>query len=88
MNVRLGPSKFDVGQSYVSCYALPVFHFHLGTTYCILRHSGVELSAMDHFGEILAYKYGRRISEGDRYSNKARGNVCKSYSCCATRKID
>lgn len=41
------------GQRYVSEYALPLFHFHLSTAYCILRHLGVPLGALDYLAGVL-----------------------------------
>ena len=50
MKVRLGPFKFESGQAYVADYAMPFFHFHLATAYCIMRHLDVEIGALDYFG--------------------------------------
>jgi hypothetical protein len=44
---RMGDFKFT-GQSYVSEFAIPNFHFHLSTAYCILRSLGVPLGALDY----------------------------------------
>lgn len=41
------------GQSYVSEFAIPNFHFHLSTAYCLLRHQGVALDAMDYLRGVL-----------------------------------
>ena len=51
MDVKNGPFKFETGQAYVSDFALPFFHFHYATAYCILRQIGVEIGAMDYFGK-------------------------------------
>ena len=51
MKTRMGDFKFESGQQYVSDYALPNFHFHLGTAYCILRHLGVPIGALDYLGK-------------------------------------
>ncbi|KAJ7766640.1 hypothetical protein B0H16DRAFT_1522111 [Mycena metata] len=36
------------GVRYVTEYAIPNFHFHLGSAYCILRHQGVPIGAFDY----------------------------------------
>jgi len=43
-------SKFKIedGVKYVNEYAVPNFHFHMSTAYCILRHLGVPIDAMDY----------------------------------------
>jgi hypothetical protein len=40
------------GGDYLDHFALPNFHFHLTTTYDILRHNGVALSKMDLIGSL------------------------------------
>ncbi|KAJ4386141.1 hypothetical protein N0V93_009034 [Gnomoniopsis smithogilvyi] len=47
MESKMGTFRFT-GQRYVSEFAIPNFHFHLSTAYCILRHQGVPLSAFDY----------------------------------------
>ena len=39
-----------LGQAYLLDFVYPNFHFHLTTTYAILRHNGVELGKMDYIG--------------------------------------
>ncbi|KAK7953690.1 hypothetical protein PG996_014582 [Apiospora saccharicola] len=39
---------FVSAQTYLSEFAIPNFHFHLSTGYCILRTQGVPLDAMDY----------------------------------------
>lgn len=39
-----------LGQSYLLDFVVPNFHFHLTTTYAILRHNGVEIGKMDYVG--------------------------------------
>ena len=48
--VTAGMGKFRVesGVKYVSEYALPNFHFHMTTAYCILRQLGVPIGAFDY----------------------------------------
>lgn len=41
------------GQSYVSEFAIPNFHFHLTSAYCILRHRGVEIGAFDYLNDVF-----------------------------------
>ena len=48
MKASAGRNFQFVGYDYVIKYAVPNFHFHLGTAYCILRHMGVPLSAVDY----------------------------------------
>ena len=48
MKTRMGEFKFETGQQYVSDYALPNFHFHLGTAYCILRHLSVPIGVLHY----------------------------------------
>ncbi|MCX7086934.1 MAG: DUF1993 family protein [Methylococcales bacterium] len=39
-----------LGQPYLLDFVLPNFHFHLTTTYAILRHNGVDIGKMDYVG--------------------------------------
>jgi len=39
-----------LGQAYLLDFVFPNFHFHLTTTYAILRHNGVEIGKMDYIG--------------------------------------
>ncbi|MEQ1529359.1 MAG: DUF1993 domain-containing protein [Methylococcales bacterium] len=39
-----------LGQAYLLDFVIPNFHFHLTTTYAILRHNGVELGKKDYVG--------------------------------------
>jgi uncharacterized protein len=50
---KQGDFKFESGQVYLSEYAIPNFHFHLTTAYCILRHLGVPLGAFDYLGGVF-----------------------------------
>lgn len=52
MEKTAGNFRFT-GQRYVSEYALPNFHFHLATAYCILRHLGVPLGALDYLKDVF-----------------------------------
>lgn len=40
------------GGDYLDHYALPNIHFHLTTTYAILRHNGVDLGKRDYLGAL------------------------------------
>jgi hypothetical protein len=40
------------GGDYLDHYALPNLHFHLTTTYAILRHNGVALGKRDYLGAL------------------------------------
>ncbi|KAN0119516.1 hypothetical protein V8E51_001724 [Hyaloscypha variabilis] len=50
---KMGNFRFESGQTYLSEYAIPNFHFHLTTAYCILRHLGVPISAFDYLGGVF-----------------------------------
>jgi len=50
---KMGNFRFNTAQRYVSEYAMPNFHFHLTTAYCILRHMGVEIGAMDYMKDVF-----------------------------------
>ncbi|PMD54763.1 uncharacterized protein K444DRAFT_539537 [Hyaloscypha bicolor E] len=50
---KVGNFRFESGQTYLSEYAIPNFHFHLTTAYCILRHLGVPLGAFDYLGGVF-----------------------------------
>lgn len=47
MDTKMGKFRFT-GQRYVSDYAIPNFHFHMTTAYCILRHLGAPVGALDY----------------------------------------
>jgi uncharacterized protein len=50
---KMGNFRFESGQIYLSEFAIPNFHFHLTTAYCILRHLGVPLGAFDYLGGVF-----------------------------------
>lgn len=52
MESKMGNFRFT-GQRYVSEYAIPNFHFHLTTAYCILRHLGVPIGALDYLKDVF-----------------------------------
>ncbi|MEQ1622377.1 MAG: DUF1993 domain-containing protein [Methylococcales bacterium] len=39
-----------LGQPYLLDFVIPNFHFHLTTTYAILRHNGVDIGKKDYIG--------------------------------------
>jgi hypothetical protein len=41
--------EFD-GQTYLTTWVLPNFHFHVTTAYNLLRHGGVEIGKRDFLG--------------------------------------
>ena len=53
METKMGNFRFESGQTYLSEYAIPNFHFHLTTAYCILRHLGVPIGAFDYLGGVF-----------------------------------
>ncbi|KAB5525668.1 hypothetical protein GE09DRAFT_1293192 [Coniochaeta sp. 2T2.1] len=52
MESKMGDFRFT-GQRYVSEYAIPNFHFHLTSAYCILRHLGVPIGAFDYLRDVF-----------------------------------
>lgn len=44
--------KHVLGADYARQFAVPNFHFHVVTTYAILRHNGVPLGKMDFVSEL------------------------------------
>ncbi|KAF4977024.1 hypothetical protein FZEAL_6386 [Fusarium zealandicum] len=52
METKIGNFRFT-GQRYVSEYAIPNFHFHLSSAYCIMRTQGVPLDAMDYLNDVF-----------------------------------
>ena len=40
-----------LGQAYLLDFVIPNFHFHLTTTYAILRHNGVDIGKKDYTGD-------------------------------------
>lgn len=52
MKSKIGNFRFT-GQRYVAEYAIPNFHFHLSTAYCILRHLGVPIGALDYLKDVF-----------------------------------
>jgi len=53
METKVGNFRFESGQKYLSEFAIPNFHFHMATAYCILRHLGVPIGAMDYLGDVF-----------------------------------
>ena len=52
ITVKFGSRELSfLGQAYLFDFVIPNFHFHLTTTYAILRHYGVELGKKDYTGE-------------------------------------
>ena len=43
-----------LGQAYLLDFVIPNVHFHLTTTYAILRHNGVEIGKRDYIGDYEA----------------------------------
>jgi hypothetical protein len=52
MEIKIGNFRFT-GQRYVSEFAIPNFHFHLTSAYCILRHLGVPIGALDYLKDVF-----------------------------------
>ncbi|KAH6652471.1 hypothetical protein BKA67DRAFT_520733 [Truncatella angustata] len=48
IHIRAGDFRFDNAQTYLTEYAIPYFHFHLTSAYCILRSQGVPLGPLDY----------------------------------------
>jgi hypothetical protein len=50
--LKFGSHELNLsGQAYLLDFVLPNFHFHLTTTYAILRHNGVEIGKKDYTGD-------------------------------------
>ncbi|KAH8841363.1 hypothetical protein MCOR27_000945 [Pyricularia oryzae] len=52
METKVGRFGFTC-QSYISEFAIPNFHFHLSTAYCILRGQKVPLEALDYLKDVF-----------------------------------
>ncbi len=51
VKVKFGSRELSfLGQAYLFDFVIPNFHFHLTTTYAILRHHGVEIGKKDYTG--------------------------------------
>ena len=51
ITVKFGSRELNfLGQAYLFDFVIPNFHFHLSTTYAILRHHGVEIGKKDYTG--------------------------------------
>jgi hypothetical protein len=51
ITLKFGSREINLlGQAYLLDFVFPNFHFHLTTTYDILRHNGVEIGKMDYVG--------------------------------------
>ena len=51
ITLKFGSHELNfLGQAYLLNFVLPNFHFHLTTTYAILRHNGVEIGKKDYTG--------------------------------------
>lgn len=51
LETRAGTLKFS-GLTYLTHFVLPNLYFHVGMTYALLRHNGVELGKKDYLGAI------------------------------------
>jgi len=52
ITLKFGSKELSfLGQAYLLDFVLPNFHFHLTTTYAILRHNGVEIGKKDYTGD-------------------------------------
>ncbi len=52
ITVKFGSRELNfLGQAYLFDFVIPNFHFHLSTTYAILRHHGVEIGKKDYTGK-------------------------------------
>ena len=52
METKVGNFRFT-HKSFVSEYAIPNFHFHLGTAYCLLRVQGVLFGSFDYLKDVF-----------------------------------
>lgn len=53
MPSKIGDFRFESGQTYLSEFVIPNFHFHMTTAYGILRNFGVPLGAMDYLNGVF-----------------------------------
>ncbi|KAH8681852.1 hypothetical protein BX600DRAFT_447400 [Xylariales sp. PMI_506] len=53
METKMGNFQFASGQAYLSEFAIPNFHFHLTSAYCILRTQGVPIGAFDYLKDVF-----------------------------------
>lgn len=44
--------KYLTGLEYLTQHAIPNLHFHITTSYAILRHNGVDVGKKDYLGEM------------------------------------
>jgi len=52
ITLKFGSKELSfLGQAYLLDFVLPNVHFHLTTTYAILRHNGVEIGKKDYTGD-------------------------------------
>ena len=52
IHLKFGRTEMNfLGLPYLLDFVLPNFHFHLTTTYAILRHLGVDVGKMDYVGQ-------------------------------------
>lgn len=52
ITLKFGSKELNfLAQAYLLDFVIPNFHFHLTTTYAILRHNGVEIGKKDYTGE-------------------------------------
>ncbi len=52
ITLKFGSKELSfLGQAYLLDFVIPNFHFHLTTTYAILRHNGVEVGKKDYTGD-------------------------------------
>ncbi|MDP1771311.1 MAG: DUF1993 family protein [Methylobacter sp.] len=51
ITLKFGSKELSfLGQAYLLDFVIPNFHFHLTTTYAILRHNGVDIGKKDYTG--------------------------------------
>lgn len=62
---RFGTFLFKDGQTYVSEYLIPNFHFHMATGYCLLRAQGVDIGAFDYLSGVFVKKPEAAKKEGE-----------------------
>ncbi|ORY55871.1 uncharacterized protein BCR38DRAFT_379879 [Pseudomassariella vexata] len=53
IEAKSGNFKIVGGQAYFSECAMPNFHFHLTTAYCLLRTQGVPVGALDYLKDVF-----------------------------------
>jgi hypothetical protein len=50
---RMGKVEWASGQSYLSQYGIPNFHFRLASAYCLCQAQGAPLAPLDYLNNVF-----------------------------------